>query len=371
MDPAGELIAELAPQVAANCRRSDAEVSGRFSLCGLLLRMRNLYKWERGLPPWREEEPERMLAWVAEREEAWGAVLDRDDQEPAPLSLGGRAYDPFDVDGVNAVVAPAGLVYGAGLAGGLLPVFFLGRRADERRVDGLTVHVLAEELCQDIFFLAGLRQGERIYLRREPMVYLLWDKLADPRPSMLRFVRLGLAGYGLDLNRLLREPSWEALGPVIAGEMEAVLWHELGEAEGGAAALELLHRVAREHPGSELEHFVRGVKDLLADCGPAGRLARIIGAQAQGPLGFYPAWMAGFPRLLFPEIDAAVAEFVGGAGWGAIEEVRVLGWERAAGAAARLADILANVPADRVLATARREVIEPLTKGRRPPARPD
>jgi hypothetical protein len=368
VEPAGELIAELAPQVAANCRRSDAEVAGRFSLCGLLLRMRNLYKWERGLPPWLEEEPARMLAWVAEREDAWGELLD---QEPLPLALAGREYDPFDLDGINAVVAPAGLVYGAGRVGGLLPVFFLGRLAAERRVDGMTVHALAEELCQDIFFLAGLRQGEHIYLRREPLVYLLWDKLADPRPSMSRFVRLGLKGYGLDLARLIKEPSWEALEPVIAGEMEAVLWHELGEAEGGGRALALLHRVALEHPGSELEHFVRGVKDLLADCGPAGRLARIITDRALGPLGFYPTWMAGFPRLLFPEIDAAVAEFVGGAGWEAIEEVRALGWERAAGAAERLEDILASVPAGRVLETARREVIEPLTKGRRPPARPD
>jgi hypothetical protein len=368
MDPAGELLAELAPQVAANCRRSDAEVSGRFSLCGLLLRMRNLYKWEQGLPPWREEEPARMLAWVAEREEAWGELLG---QEPRPLTLAGREYDAFDVEGVNALTRPAGLVYGAGLAGGLLPVFFLGRQAAERRLNGLTVHALGEELCRDIFFLPGLRQGERIYLRREPMVYLLWDKLADPRPSMLRFVRLGLKGYGLDLARLLKEPSWEALEPVIAGEMEAVLWHELGEAESGPPALALLHRVAREHPGSELEHFVRGVKDLLADCGPRGRLARIIAARALGPLGFYPTWMAGFPRLLFPEIDAAVMEFVGGAGWEAIEEVRALGWERASAAAARLADILEGTPTAQVLETARREVIAPLTQGRQPPARPD
>jgi hypothetical protein len=371
MDLAAELITELAPQVAANCRRSDAEVSGRFSLCGLLLRMRNLYKWERGLPPWREEEPARMLAWVSEREEAWGAVLDREDQEPAPLRLAGGEHDPFDVEGINALIAPAGLVYGAGRIGGLLPVFFLGRLASERRVDGLSVYAVGQELCQDIFFLAGLRQEERIYLRRQPLVYLLWDKLADPRPSMLRFVRLGLAGYGLDLAGLLKEPSWEALEPVIAGEMEAVLWHELGEAESGGAALALLHRVAREHPGSELEHFVRGVKDLLADCGPSGRLARIIEGRALGPLGFYPTWMAGFPRLLFPEIDAAMMEFVGGAGWEAIEEVRVLGWERAMGAATRLAEILEGVPAAKVLETARREVIAPLTQGRQPPARPD
>ncbi len=368
MDQAGELIAELGPQVLANCRRSDAEVSGRFSLCGLLLRMRNLYKWEQGLPPWREERPERMLEWVAEREELWGGLLG---EGPRELNLAGRVFDPFDLEGINTLLAPAGLVYGAGLAGGLLPVFFLGSLNRAWGVDGLSVRTVGEEFSRDIFFLPGMRQGPNIYLRRGPLAYLLWDKLADPRPSLQRFLRLGLAGYGLDLNSILKEPTWEALEPVIDGEMQSVLWHELGEAESGEAALSLLHRVLEAHAGGELEHFTRGVKDLLADTGPRGRLARIIEARAQGQLGFFPAWLAGFPRLIFPEIDAAVMEFMAGAGWEAIEEARALAWERAGQAAARLWEVVEDAPEGRVAELARREVIEPLTRFRRPSSRPD
>jgi hypothetical protein len=51
--------------------------------------------------------------------------------------------------------------------------------------------------------------------------------------------------------------------------------------------------------------------------------------------------------------------------------VHSLGWERTTTSAARLAEILKQVPARRALETARREVIEPLTKGRRPPAGPE
>ncbi|MBA4358424.1 MAG: hypothetical protein C0405_11955, partial [Desulfovibrio sp.] len=139
MSHAQDLLEQLAPQVLANCRRSDAETAGRFSLCGLLLRLRNLYKWEQGLPPWREEESAVMLDWVAAREELWSEL---GGEEPRPLVLEGRQYDPFDTLGLNALLEPQGLVYGAGRAGGLVPVFFLGRLARREAVDGLTVHRL-------------------------------------------------------------------------------------------------------------------------------------------------------------------------------------------------------------------------------------
>ena len=32
-----------------------------FSLCGMLLRLRQLYKWEHGLAPWREPEVPAVL----------------------------------------------------------------------------------------------------------------------------------------------------------------------------------------------------------------------------------------------------------------------------------------------------------------------
>ncbi len=55
-------------QVNANCQVAAAGQAGQFSLCGTLLRLRQLYKWEHGLPPWREPEPAALptsTAWPA------------------------------------------------------------------------------------------------------------------------------------------------------------------------------------------------------------------------------------------------------------------------------------------------------------------
>lgn len=347
-------------------------MAGRFSLCGLLLRLRNLYKWEHGLAPWQEPDPAPVLEWVSQREELW---LEVHGQEPRPLELEGQVFDPFDAQGINALLEPRGYIYGAGRAGGLLPAFFLGRLEASRQEQGLTIRRVGQELGRDIYFLPGLRQGETIYLRREPLAFLLWDKLSDPRPSQARFVEFGLAGYGLDLAAVLAQPSWDILAPVLEGELEAVAWHELGEAGPGQRAGGLLGWALANHPGDEVEHFVRGLKDLMADTGPGGRLERIMAARAQGPLGFYPAWLAGFPRLIFPEIDQAVQAVMDGQGWQALEQARLLGWQRAQEAMERLWALAEGEasqeggPDEGLAARIRREVIDPLVgcRLRRPP----
>ena len=61
-------------QVEANCELASGFQAGFFSLCGLLLRLRLLYKWKHDLPPWREPEPDAVLAWVANQESAWDAL---------------------------------------------------------------------------------------------------------------------------------------------------------------------------------------------------------------------------------------------------------------------------------------------------------
>ncbi|MCB2226405.1 MAG: hypothetical protein KQH53_06975 [Desulfarculaceae bacterium] len=352
-----ELLEELLPQVRANCAVADAAVAGRFSLCGLLLRLRNLYKWERAIPPWQEQDTPQVLDWVSQREELWESVLEA---EPGELSLGGERFDPFDTEGINALLEPEGLLYGAGRIGGQAPLFFLGRISATERLNGVKVHRLGDEFTQDILFLPGLRQGGDIYLRSAPFPYLVWDLLADPRPSMAAFKRYALEAYGRDLKELLARPSWDQLEPVLTGEMHTVLWHELGEAGDAAPAAELLAKAAGEHPGSDVEHFVRGIKDLMADTGPGGRLASIIAAQARGALALYPVWLAGFLRLLFPEIIPAVRSFMDSGDWGIIEQTREQGWQKAADAAAELEEIFSGYSGAEARTLVRRVVMEPL-----------
>jgi hypothetical protein len=230
------------------------------------------------------------------------------------------------------------------------------------------VHQLGEELTNDILFLPGLRQGSDIFLRRSPFPYLVWDLLADPRPSQTAFKRFALAAYGRDYREVVAHPSWEALAPVLEGEMQAVLWHEMGEAGDAAPAQELLARAAGEHPGSDVEHFVRGIKDLMADCGPQGRLAQIIAHQSRGALGLYPVWQAGFLKLLFPEIGPAVNAFMGHGDWDAVEQARGEGWRKAREAAQELEEILTGYQGASARTLVRRVVMEPLVGAASPRA---
>ncbi|MGD8563056.1 MAG: hypothetical protein PVG03_10985 [Desulfarculaceae bacterium] len=357
-DQGGELIAGLAKQVRRNCLRSDALVAGHFSICGLLLRLRNQYKWEQGLEPWCEEEPARVLDWVSQREDRW---QDCQGQELEDICLPAGVFDPFDTENINLVLEPLGLVYGAGWAGGQTPAFFLGKLMSKNQANGLTIYDIGEELSPDILLMPGLRQENSIFLRRAPFSYLLWDKLSDPRQSVARFVHFGIRGYGQKPEFLLKKPGWGRLAPVFEGELQAVLWHELGEAGQGPLARDLLAKALAEHPGTELEHLVRGVKDLLADTGDQGRLQHIIEKRAMGPLGFYPAWLAGFPRRLFPEIDAAVLQFMENPDWEIVKDVRRLGQERALDALEKLQNIMDKTDPAAVRQEVRRRVIDPLT----------
>ena len=85
----------LRKEIQRNCDISDANFSGSFSLCGLLLRMRDLFKWENGLPPWEEPEHGLILDWVQNREELWQEL---EGQDCKPIHLHGDCLDPFEVE---------------------------------------------------------------------------------------------------------------------------------------------------------------------------------------------------------------------------------------------------------------------------------
>ena len=173
---------------------------------------------------------------------------------------------------------------------------------------------------------------------------------------------MGLAGYGLDREQLLANPTRKAMATVLAGEMDGVLWHELGEAMDGALASAMLARAVERHGATELEHFVRGVKDLLADTGPQGRIARIIQAKHMGMIGLYPVWLAGFLRLLFPEMDQAVEDLRCSGDWSVIDRARQAGWERAKQAVMDLTPLMALSDVEEVRQKAHDQVITPLTQ---------
>ncbi len=67
-------IESIIAQVSGNCTVSDARSAGLYSICGLALRLRDLFKWEKGLPPWEERSAAEVLQWIGEREELWDQI---------------------------------------------------------------------------------------------------------------------------------------------------------------------------------------------------------------------------------------------------------------------------------------------------------
>jgi hypothetical protein len=123
------LLETVVNQVVHNCNISDARYAGYYSVCGLALRLRDLYKWEKGLDPWVEDEPSKVLEWIGEREDLWEDLTHENFKK---ITIKGLSYDAFDTKAINRAISYHGLVYGAGYVHSLKPTFFLASLEDTR-----------------------------------------------------------------------------------------------------------------------------------------------------------------------------------------------------------------------------------------------
>jgi hypothetical protein len=317
----GPLIPDtLIEEVRLNCDIASAGQSGHFSLCGMLLRLRQLYKWEHGFSPWQEPEVDAILSWIAQRERIW------DDLEEAAwrdLPWGDAAIDPFAVETLNSHLIPQNLAYGAGLSRGLTPTFFLGELLEVRQEGPVTILVLGPELARDLDASPGLCQGTLIYARHQALAFYLWDRLADPTQQGNAYLQLALKSYNISLKELLRDPEayQEQFQAFLAGELEAIIRHETGEALEPSLKTAFPEMLTR-FPQTRMELFVRTLKDALADVNEWGRLAYIIGGQNLPSLAVMLAWRPGLLPALLPELEPAFKDLLASGDWGAMEAAR-------------------------------------------------
>ncbi len=325
---------DIARQVLDNCAISDANFAGGFSICGLALRLRELFKWEHGLAPWVERDSAEVLEWIGAREEQWERVAGLDFSD---IEVGGRTYDPFDSEGVNEILEPEGLWYGAGYVRGLKPVFVLAAIEEKRTVEGRAVYILGRELARDLFAVPAFTDGDTIVVRKASARTFLWDQIAYGAESGRAALRFALSRYGLG-GPDPAEVS-ENLERMVGGEIESYIRHELGELLETGFDLRTWRELVAAFPQSPVELLARAVKDLLADTGEKGTLDFIIREGRSGSLGFYVAFLDGLRKVLFPEIREAFEAFAAGAGWDVIREARRAGRSSAEGYAAAMSSI--------------------------------
>jgi len=287
----------LTDTVQRNCHISDARHGGDYSLCIYLMKMREYYRWEKRLPFDAVLEKDSVGNWLAEREELWEKLADA---EFSPLEIAGERFDPFDADAINARLAPEGLVYSSGLGNQAKPHFFLGD-LERQAVNGdCAVYVAGGEHARDLTAPPAMSLGSTIFLRREALRRMLWEKLESWRWSRPdNALGRAFACYDFDTDFAA------ALDAMADREIDNALLHEQGEHQAGvalgdAAWSEMLLDLVQ----TPAELMARAVRDHLADC--LVTLPRLLErddiAAQPAALHFYIGNLTNMRKAIFPAL---------------------------------------------------------------------
>ncbi len=236
---------DLINDVQYNCDISDARDHGIYSLCTMVLKLRNLYKWERGLQPWEEPESVDLLNWIEAKENYWETIAD---ESFRPLSIAGRQFAPLDLEDVNATLNGT-LLYGAGFGRSMKTVFFLAEKLQQRTIEGCPVVILGTEQAREMASPFAMVQDGLIILRKQPLRTFLWDQIQEARSSCKVSLRLALKPYGLLQNGGLDQELFKgSLDAIVDQEMDLFLYHEVGEILQGERISEALRLPRRPFP---------------------------------------------------------------------------------------------------------------------------
>ena len=327
-------IDDITRQVLYNCDISDAYHAGMFSICGLALRLRDLYKWEKGLPAWEESDPSEVLEWIESKENKWESYPENGFED---LSIDGTVFDPFDTAGINEVLERHDIFYGAGYARSLKPTFFLTDITEKANINGNTIYTLGRELARDLLTIPALTQDDCVILRQESAKLFIWDSIFYIKKSARPALKFALDSCGLKNH----EP--QALQPhlttILAALKDSYIYHEIGELRDTAFNRDTWREVIAAFQYSPVEYLARAVKDLLADTNEFGTLQYIIREQKTTSLAFYAAFLDGLAKKFFPELLTSFQEFSRTSDWEVIEQAVSSGYKTAKQHAALITDL--------------------------------
>lgn len=305
-----------------NCNVSDAQFWGYFSVCGLLMRYRDLFRSEQGLKPWSNIRHEEIAAWIAHKESQWP---DLEHKGFRTLSIGERTYDPFEVAEINSTVNELGFIYGAGYGMYMKPTFYLAELHSIKKISGLAVYTSKKEFVRDLFTSPGMLQGTSIFLRLEPLMALLHYKYSELNARRVTALEDAFARYGFRHRQIVDDTFTKRMEETAERYAEVLLYHELAEYREEIPEWKDILSLAGDR---KTEHYLRAVKDLIADTSEHGAYKMIIDRRDRGALSLTIALMEGYRRVFYPEIKAAYEEFSRHEDWSAIEESRKAGYKK-------------------------------------------
>jgi hypothetical protein len=311
----GRVTDELLPQVLLNCLISDAGYWGYYSTCGLLLRLREQYRFEEGILPGAPLDTKKIGAWIERREAEWQRL----ENEPLrDIEIAGSAYDPFDTESISSLIEPEGFVYGGGHGIYMKPVFLLARLRSKSALGPYTVQTAGQELARDLSIHPAMSRGNIIIARSDMVRAMIQDRFDEYMASR----KAGMLASAFEASGAGPEAPEETIREIADSELDTFVHHEYGELMEserlGPDWAGLLEALGTSRTGLDL----RGIKDALADTTEEGMLSHIISEQRTGSLYFYTASLTGLRYTLAASVREAVKGFLESGDWTAIEKAR-------------------------------------------------
>lgn len=290
----------LQASVQHNCHISDARFASDFTMCVYLLKMREYFRWEMGYNYATSLPNAEVGDWLTKREHLWETL---ETKAFVPLEIDGQSYDPFDAAGINKALEPHRLVYSAGYGANAKPHFYLARLERNIEHDSYRIHISAEEYARDLSAPPAMSQRGEIFIRRESLRRMLWERLEEWRWNRLDNA-MGRALQCYDFDNDLNG----ALERMTDTEIHTLTLHEIGEVEAGLALGERWREMIDSFPHSRLELMARAVRDHLADA--LSTLPTLL-QQAHPPsLHFYFANLSGMRKQIYPALLSAYRHWV-------------------------------------------------------------
>ncbi len=320
-------LQRLTAQVKHNCNISDATYWGYYSICGLLMRMRELYRNEHRMMPWERIEQAKITPWIQEREALWQSL---EGGELEKICINSSEIDPFDTASVQEEVAKENLVYGAGYSFFGKPTFFLAEAERVEKLSGFSVFYTSRELCRDLSTHPAMLLKDTIYIRREPLLTRLWTKFLELRGR--RFggaLKEAFSHYGINRESPI-DVVKERLIKISKDVTEILLYHEIAEARESFELNTWLDMISRCRD-LKVEFYLRTLKDILSDTSEHGPLKKIIDDRNEGLLNFFIILSERVHRTAAPEIITAYQEFKTHGDWKRIDDIRYTVYQRVSG----------------------------------------
>ncbi len=282
----------LQADVQHNCHISDARFASDFTMCVYLLKMREYYRWEMGYNYATSLRHAAVGDWLTQRERLWETL---EEKAFIPLEIDGHSYDPFDAAGINKALEKYQLIYSAGYGAKAKPHFYLARLERSIEHGGYRIHISAEEYARDLSAPPAMSQNGEIFIRRESLRRMLWERLEEWRWNRLDNA-MGRALQCYDFENDLSG----ALEQMTDIEIHSLILHEIGEVQAGAELGERWREMIDSFPRSRLELMARAVRDHLAD--GLSTLPALLKRAHPPSLHFYFANLSGMRKQLYPAL---------------------------------------------------------------------